>query len=43
MFKSKMNLLVVAASLVLSASLSAGTITVFVHGKSTQESHLSVE
>ena len=34
MLKSKINLLVVAASLVLSASLSAGTITVFVHGKS---------
>ena len=34
MFKSKIILLVVAASLVLSASLSAGTITVFVHGKS---------
>ena len=34
MLKSKINLLVVAAALVASASLSAGTITVFVHGKS---------
>jgi hypothetical protein len=35
MLKSKINLLVVAASLVLSASLSAGTINIFVHGKSS--------
>ncbi|MBP7280950.1 MAG: hypothetical protein KBA66_05205 [Leptospiraceae bacterium] len=34
MLKSKINLLVVAATVLLSASLSAGTITVFVHGKS---------
>ena len=34
MLKSKINLLVVAASVLLTASLSAGTITVFVHGKS---------
>jgi hypothetical protein len=34
MLKSKIKLLVVSAALVASASLSAGTITVFVHGKS---------
>ena len=34
MLKSKIKLLVLATSLVVSASLSAGTITVFVHGKS---------
>ena len=35
MLKSKINLLVVTATVLLSASLSAGTITVFVHGKSS--------
>ena len=35
MLKTKINLIVATALLLLSASLSAGTITVFVHGKSS--------